>query len=166
MFDRKAYYEKTKKRQRETARMWRLNHPERHVGNNNTYRRKSRDKNPVRSLLTYARNRAKTKGVPFDIEHTDITVPTHCPILGVELEYMSKERGENSASLDRIVPALGYVRGNVIIISWRANRIKCDATLDELKAMVKFYDEVAQRKSAIPARVEVGGLSPSFVSNW
>jgi hypothetical protein len=42
------------------------------------------------------------------------------------------------------VPSLGYVRGNVEVISWRANSLKRDGTLDEMEKLVmwmrKFCD--------------------------
>lgn len=47
--------------------------------------------------------------------------------------------GDNSPTLDKIEPALGYVPGNIIVISGRANRLKADATIDELRAIASFY---------------------------
>lgn len=46
----------------------------------------------------------------------------------------------NSPSLDRMIPALGYVASNVRVISYRANAIKRDATLDELRALVAYVE--------------------------
>ncbi|WP_145960516.1 hypothetical protein [Novosphingobium meiothermophilum] len=51
----------------------------------------------------------------------------------------NKGGGANSPSLDRIEPELGYVPGNTIVISNRANRLKSDATIDELRAIASFY---------------------------
>lgn len=45
----------------------------------------------------------------------------------------------NSPSLDRIRNELGYVRGNVIVISNRANRLKSDASIEELRDIASFY---------------------------
>ncbi len=68
-------------------------------------------------------------------------IPTHCPILGIPIFQMTgnKGGGANSPSLDRIEPELGYVPGNTIVISNRANRLKSDATIDELRAIASFY---------------------------
>lgn len=52
----------------------------------------------------------------------------------------TNKRHDGSPTIDRIINDLGYVKGNVIVISWRANRIKSDATLAELKAIVAFYE--------------------------
>jgi hypothetical protein len=53
-----------------------------------------------------------------------------CPALGVPLVF--GRRSPNNPSLDRIKPELGYVKGNIAVISRRANAIKQDATADEL----------------------------------
>lgn len=57
-------------------------------------------------------------------------------------EQKEKQRTDNSPSLDRIDNSSGYVKGNVHIISMRANRIKSDATLQELKSVVKYLDSI------------------------
>jgi hypothetical protein len=97
-------------------------------------------KHPVRARLMKARARAKERGLPFDIEEADLLpAPTHCPILGIELKYTPGARSGNSASIDRIEPDKGYVKGNVLIVSDRANRAKNDLTLDELQQIIDFY---------------------------
>lgn len=70
-------------------------------------------------------------GYSWEIEFGDITWPSHCPILGTELDYFAESAQENSPSFDRIDSNLGYVTGNVIIVSWRANRIKNNGTAEE-----------------------------------
>lgn len=61
--------------------------------------------------------------------------------MGIPLYSMTGTRGggPNSPTLDRIRPDLGYVKGNVIVISGRANRIKSDATIEELRDIASFY---------------------------
>lgn len=83
-------------------------------------------------ILVGAKKRAKKKKLEFNISISDLSIPTHCPVLGLELAISVGVRQENSPSLDRIDPLLGYVRGNVRIISWRANRIKNDGSCWEL----------------------------------
>ena len=100
-----------------------------------------RKKKPEQFILTAARHRAKKKGIPFNLICDDIVIPECCPVLGVQLVLGEGICSDNSPSLDRIIPELGYVRGNVKIISRRANRIKNDATPDELYKVWKYATE-------------------------
>lgn len=98
---------------------------------------------PTHHLYHNAKKRAKDKGVPFEITKDDIIVPEFCPVLGIRLERGRGTRGyaDTSPSLDRIVPELGYVRGNVAVISMRANRIKSDANAEELAAVLSYVQK-------------------------
>jgi hypothetical protein len=108
--------------------------------------------NPVmrqtNGMLCKARERAREKHLEFNIdnEYVRSLVITHCPILGIPLEWSCNRGSGNfamagSPSLDRIDPAKGYVKGNVWIISHRANRIKSDATHEELRLVEKAVGE-------------------------
>lgn len=97
---------------------------------------------PERRLLTFARKRAKDKGLPFDLSVGDITIPAVCPVLGIPLFPNEQTVGPNSPTIDRIVGELGYVRGNVVVVSFRANTIKNDATLDDLRRIIAFYEKL------------------------
>jgi hypothetical protein len=93
----------------------------------------------LRILLVNAKRRAREKHCPLDIDlhHVASLYVDKCPILGVELNW-GKNTGvatPNSPSLDKVDPNLGYVRGNVWIISHRANTIKNNATPQELLAI-------------------------------
>jgi hypothetical protein len=94
---------------------------------------------PKRRLVNSARRASKIKHLPFDLSYDDFEIPAACPILGIALSPGVVLRTDASPSLDRIVPERGYVKGNVIVISWRANRLKQDATLDEMRKLVEFY---------------------------
>lgn len=83
------------------------------------------------SLLAGARDRARKLGLPFDLEVEDIVIPDKCPVFGVPFERSTRF----GPSLDRIKPELGYVRGNVAVISRKANSIKNDGTADEILAV-------------------------------
>jgi hypothetical protein len=93
------------------------------------------------TLLGQARKRALKANLPFDLVEADIAVPEFCPVLGIRLEISEQGRWtDNSPSLDRFVPALGYVKNNVQVISWRANRIKCDASVEEIRALLCYME--------------------------
>lgn len=105
--------------------------------NDRWYRRK-----PATTIWHGAKARAKEKGILFEITPEDIVVPDKCPILGIELFISEKGVGrtDNSPSLDRIIPSLGYVKGNIAVISQRANRIKNDATLEEITKLKAWLE--------------------------
>lgn len=85
------------------------------------------------------KKRAKLKGIKFDLKIEDIPeIPTQCPILGIKIEENTVGMPlDSSPSLDRIDNKKGYFKDNVRIISNRANRIKSDATLEELRMIVR-----------------------------
>jgi hypothetical protein len=89
-----------------------------------------------------AKYRAKKDGVPFNINPQDIKIPEKCPLLGISL-IQRKGSGTNhgSPTLDRIIPSLGYVSGNVQVISSKANLMKNDSTLEEMELLVKNWRE-------------------------
>lgn len=79
--------------------------------------------------------------MPFSLTLGEVTIPDRCPVLGIPLVQKRGRQGPgpNSPTLDRIIPELGYVPGNVVVISNRANRLKSDATIGELIALASFY---------------------------
>ena len=102
-----------------------------------------RANNPIASLLKNARQRARRAGLEFSVAKADVDAPDYCPILGLQLVYPGACNGrcDASASLDRIDPKKGYTPENVRVISWRANRLKSDAELWEIKAIARFMEE-------------------------
>jgi hypothetical protein len=97
---------------------------------------------------------AVAAGFDWNLEIKDIVWNTHCPMLGIELDYFAETRQENSPSFDRINNSLGYVKGNVQIISLRANRIKSDASLEELEKIVKYLQTLTK---SVPLTLESQG---------
>jgi|SRR5208282_549913 len=93
-------------------------------------------------MLDGARTRAKRLRVPFSLIPEDINIPKRCPLLGIPLRFAIGRPNGNSPSLDRIIPKLGYTKENSIVISYRANMLKNDATLKELKLMVKNLEKI------------------------
>lgn len=97
-----------------------------------TYLRGRRVRAPELTIWQRAHRRAASRGVPFSITMQAIVIPAVCPVLGIPI-VLGEQRSENSPSLDRITPNLGYVSGNVRVISDKANRLKADRTLSELQ---------------------------------
>ncbi len=87
-----------------------------------------------KKMFRRAKARAKERGLEFNLDHSDISIPTHCPVLGFELVCHKGRSGgnPNSPALDRIDNSKGYVKGNVMVVSHRANMMKVDASPEEL----------------------------------
>lgn len=122
------------------TRAWRDANRPRYQAYCQQYNRDYYRKTLVKRLLDNAKQRASKAGVPFDLQAADIFIPDHCPVLGLPLEIVEGRGGfqPNSPSLDRLIPSLGYVRGNIAVISVRANLLKRDATLSELVRLVSW----------------------------
>lgn len=106
--------------------------------------KKARRKDIRKSLLEAAQNRARTKSLPINIILDDIIVPDICPVLMIRLQKSITGRANpNSPSLDRIIPELGYVKGNIQVISNKANSMKNNATTEEL---IKFANWILKVK--------------------
>jgi len=99
-------------------------------------------KDPRAYLLRAAKRRAKKSGREFTITLDDIVIPDVCPVLGTKLIVLSEGYASpDSMSIDRIDNDKGYVPGNICVISYRANVLKKDATLSELKSLVKYLEK-------------------------
>lgn len=105
---------------------------------NNKEFRKSAIYQTMREKFRAKKANAIRIGKEFTVEFGDLVFPTHCPILGFELDYFTDTRTENSVTFDRVDPSKDYVKGNVVIISWRANRIKNDGTAEEHLLIADF----------------------------
>ena len=110
-----------------------------------------REANKEKSMLKNARKRAKKNNIPFNIteDYLKSIYPSDmiCPVLGFEMSVGVDENGwtDTSPSLDRIIPEKGYVQGNVVIVSMRANSIKRDATPEEIRKVADFYEKVFEQ---------------------
>lgn len=105
----------------------------------NEYMRRRRNEKPGIYMLSAARTRSKKFKVPFDLFADEIIIPDKCPVLGIPLVFGTGlgKHTDNSPSLDRVVPEKGYVRGNVRVVSFRANALRSNATVEELEAVLR-----------------------------
>ena len=102
----------------------------------------------LNKLIFASKTKAKKQGVPHNItkEYIKSIIPKDkmCPILKVPFDF-TKTKGNkihpHAMSLDRIIPELGYVEGNVMWISHRANMIKGEATAKEVCLVGLFMAE-------------------------
>lgn len=102
----------------------------------------------MKRMLSGAKQRAKDKGLLFDIHYEDIQIPNLCPVLKIPMvPSVDGSMTDNSPSLDRRIPYLGYTRGNVTVISMRANRIKSDATSSELNLVSSYVKQIEEENT-------------------
>lgn len=104
--------------------------------------REKRIKYPEKYIYKEIKNRAKKNGIPFNLESKDIIIPKICPVFKKPFIFGSMKQRDWSVSIDRVDNTKGYVKGNIIIVSWRANRIKSDASKKELKILSDFYNNL------------------------
>ena len=95
--------------------------------------------NPAEGMLRRAATRARSNGMEFSLKAEDITpLPEFCPVFGTRLRLRAKSQDPNAYSLDRIDNSKGYVKGNVAVMSYRANRLKNDGTAQEHEAIAAW----------------------------
>lgn len=103
-------------------------------------------------MLRSARVRAKKRGLTYDLTLADISIPETCPVLGIPIKVRQMGIGKfdhNSPSLDRIDNSKGYTRDNVIVVSFRANALKSNSTVGELKKIVDFYSNLVKEQPIV-----------------
>jgi hypothetical protein len=90
-------------------------------------------------LYKNIKSRCKRTGREFSIELEDIIIPEKCPVFGFELKREDKRTWMYAPSVDRIDSSKGYIKGNVTVVSRRANILKRDATVKELELLLNYY---------------------------
>lgn len=93
--------------------------------------------NPEWYLLTKAKERARLKGLEFNIEISDIVIPEYCPILEIKLVKGTSKDYQKSPSIDRVDSSKGYIKGNIRVISALANTMKSSASKELLETFSK-----------------------------
>lgn len=100
----------------------------------------------IKTLYNRLKASAKKRNIPFELTITDlhnIGWPISCPVLGIPLKFNRGQAQDDSYSIDRIDSTLGYTIDNITVISLRANKLKNNATLEEMTKLQSFYDQNA-----------------------
>jgi hypothetical protein len=136
---KKENYAENRERSISQSQAWRLANPERARQNNKTWQ-----KNNWESMaMSRCKARAKKKGIPFDMSKSDLldskgNLPEFCPVFPhIKLDYSSGQDRRLWASVDRKTPNLGYIKGNVWVISWAANMWKTNGSNAEERAIIE-----------------------------
>lgn len=130
----RRYYWKNVKRLRKQSRLY--------SRKNKKKLRASKLADPRKFLLCYAKYRAKKQGLAFRLTVNDIVVPVVCPVLGIPLVIGRGIGGAIDASptIDRRIPEKGYVPENITVMSKRANVIKNNATVQEIRKLLAWME--------------------------
>ncbi len=147
----RLYVASNPEKQAKWNQTYRNTHPDRVKGSRTAYYKANRDEinnkrnqrnrdNPELVLWRGAKIRAEGKGLPFDITVEDIFIPDICPILGIPLVVGTGKLHDGSPSLDRKHPELGYVKGNVAVLSHKANAIKNNGTAKQHRRIADWME--------------------------
>lgn len=97
--------------------------------------------NPKKYIIWDSRARAKKLGLEHSISEDDIEIPEFCPVFNIPIFKVEGKKTDNSFSIDRINNTLGYIKGNIKIISYKANRLKNTSSIEDLEAILKYMKE-------------------------
>lgn len=145
----KEYRKSTADKMAQTGREWYLKNKSRKRAraNENYHNRRAND--PIGIRIYGLKASAKKRGLEFTLDRDylrSIVRPTHCPILGIELDWNAPLVGhhppQNSVSLDRIDSTKGYIPGNVCWVSYKGNRLKGDGTIEDFQRVIQYMKSV------------------------
>jgi hypothetical protein len=147
----RKYYHDNRERQLELQRLRRAANPEKaqRVDQEREHKRRLTPKGWARLFVYGARTRAKKRRLKLEITAADVLAvwpkDNRCPVFGSPFEFgRTGQRFRPLApSLDQIIPGKGYIRGNIAVVSWRANILKRDATPTEIRKLAAWVKKVA-----------------------
>jgi hypothetical protein len=139
----KSYYQVNREDRINYAKQRRVENYDKVRERERSYIKKAFDKDAVGLMWRVKKANAKHKGVEFDITKEDLQeiMVDVCPVLGIPLKFNFGGRAgcnHDSYSIDRIDNSKGYVKGNIQIMSKRANLLKNDATIEELEKLLAY----------------------------
>lgn len=110
-----------------------------------------REQNPAKVLLYQAKRRARLKGVPFGLTLSDVEAlfaAGRCEYCGIQVGMYGLGGQPQSASLDRLVPSVGYTPANTILACHKDNSAKSEHTPETLRAWAtKIETLMSQRQN-------------------
>ena len=127
----KKYISERKEHYKQLNDEWRKNNPD--------YQKKWTKKCPESQLLRSARQRAKQKNMECNITQNDIHIPKICPVFKVPFVKGT----EYAPSLDRIDNTKGYTPENIVVVSRKANVMKNNGSVQDLKMLVEYYSKLS-----------------------
>lgn len=102
-----------------------------------------RRKKPFNVWIANLRTRAKRKDLDFNLTLKDLVIPEYCPVLGMPLrKIFGGHPTDDLPTVDRIDNNKGYTTDNIKIISWKANRMKSNYTLEDIESLYKYMKDL------------------------
>lgn len=149
---KREWYAKNKERLLAKSKKWVKDNPEKRKEISRKYKEANKEKalayiinNFEWYMFNSARSRSRIHKIDFNLTVEDIVIPEYCPYLRVPLtKIMGQGRQDYNPSLDRIDPTKGYTKGNIQIISDKANRMKNNATKEEL---LQFAESILAKEN-------------------
>lgn len=96
----------------------------------------------IKTIYNRLKASAKRRGIAFELSLVDLhrlAWPISCPVLGIGLKFNRGEAKDNSYSIDRIDNTKGYTIDNIVVVSLKANKLKNNASIDELGKIAGYY---------------------------
>jgi DNA-binding TFAR19-related protein (PDSD5 family) len=144
----------------EAQRIWRAKHPElkrkqsqQWYKKNQGYISQRKFRDPKTYMLRSIKQSAARRNLDFNLTTEDIEIPELCPVLKIPLYFTVGKRTDNTPSVDRVDSSQGYTRKNIKIISWKANRLKSNATTEELRNLLEYIETAKNYKQNDPLTI-------------
>ena len=131
---RRGYYLAKREYYLAQNKVWRDNNKEYRSEHASKAHKRRKESSPELYLWKYAKARSNFTGMDFDLGASDIVIPDVCPYFKTPFQMGDKQL---AASLDRIDSSKGYTKDNIRVISFKANRMKNNATEQELISFAK-----------------------------
>jgi hypothetical protein len=97
----------------------------------------------IKTLYNRIKNSAAKRNIEFTlslVDLYDLSFPISCPVLGIPLKFNRGGPQDNSYSIDRVDSSIGYTIDNIKVISFRANRLKSDASQSEINNLSDYIN--------------------------
>lgn len=114
------------------------------------------------------RARSAAKGIPCDVdkEYVYAILTDTCPVFGTPFVFVGAGKaGNDSPTVDKLDPAKGYVRGNIVVISQRANAIKSNATWKQIRRVADWLRGFVPAKPSIEEAAAVAAKRVKYAES-
>lgn len=98
-----------------------------------------RTRNPIKHRLYAIKDRAAKRLIEFDLDEEYLIKIWKKRCAYCRKQFKSKR--SDSPTIDRIIPSLGYVKGNIAVVCGECNRRKQDQSPDEMQRLVESIKE-------------------------